>query len=132
MAVAWAVLGNKTEHDVPLLGARPVGTEQIPESPRPAGSYLLDQAEVPEVFGLARLGQDVTYPPEVLHPLDGAVLRPGETRHLIVMLQVTAPGRWAYDGVVVDYVYAGQVYSPLVGLDLVLCADQPAGCLDFR
>jgi len=132
MAVTWAVLINGTGHDVTLLGVRPVEFEQVPGAPRLTAAYLLDRAEVPEIYGLARLGEDVTYPPEVLHPLDGFVLRPGDERHLTVMLEVTAPGRWTYDGVIVDYVYAGRVYSPLVGLDLVLCADQPADCLDFR
>lgn len=30
----------------------------------------------------------------------------------------------------IDYVYAGRVFSPLNGLHLVLCADQPANCFD--
>lgn len=132
MAVTWAVLINDTDFDITLLDARPVGNEQLPDAPRLTGRYLLDRAEVPEIYGLARLGEDVTYAPEVLHPLDGFVLRPGDERHLTVMLEVTAPGRWTYDGVIVDYAYAGRVYSPLVGLDLVLCADQPGECLDLR
>ncbi len=132
VAVTWTFVRNRTGHDVTLLGVRPLAYgDPIPDAPRLTGGYLLDPAEAPEIFGMARLGEDVTYPPEVLHPLDGFVLRAGEERHLLVMLEVSAPGRFSYDGVVVDYLYAGKVYSPLVGLDLVLCADQPADCLDL-
>lgn len=129
MSVTWASFRNGTDHDITMLGVRPLMVnEQIPDAPQLVAAFLLDPARISTLFGIGRVGQDVTYPPEAQRALDGAVVRPGEERHLIVELEVTSPGRYAYRGVVVDYLYAGKVYSPLVGLELVLCADQPADC----
>ncbi len=42
-----------------------------PGAPVATGAYLVDRAEVPEIFALARIGQDVTYAPDTPADADG-------------------------------------------------------------
>jgi len=72
---------------------------------------------------------DVTYAPDTLHPVEGAVLAAGQQGDLLVFLKVGSPGWWACDGVAIDYLYAGRAFGPLAGNQLVLRADQPSDCL---
>lgn len=64
------------------------------------------------------------------HPVVGFEVQPGIDWSLIVEMEVRAAGMWRYDGLVVDYLYDGRVYSPRMDVSFVICADQPESCLD--
>lgn len=126
--IFWTRVANDTDYDVTLLDARPIPLLQIDDGPHLVATHVMDAAMQNVI--LARLGEDVVYPPGVLQPLEGSVVEAGQTRVVGVQLAVDSAGAYGYEGVVIDYLYAGRVFSPLNGLHLVLCADQPADCFD--
>lgn len=130
VVVEWAVLRAPTDVTVTLLGVRPrLGHGDRPGTPTLRSAYLLDRSQVEEIWAI-NTAERVRYPAALRHPVAGLTVEPGTDWSLIVELDIRTAGRWAYDGLVVDYVYGGRVYSPVVDVNFVICADQPEGCVE--
>lgn len=97
--IFWTRVPNNTDYDVTLLDARLIPLRQVDGGPRLVATHVMDDDAMPDNFQLARLGEDVVYPPGVLQPLEGSVVEAGQTRVVGVQLAVDSPGAYGYAGV---------------------------------